>query len=100
MRCNLTHSKLERGCVRLPNMAQDFAQIMAQLKTQHGTELEQMPLPPGAAEFLKQKMLEQDVETVQFMLKLAWVFGAQAGQQAVAQAQWLETQPKKPRIQA
>jgi hypothetical protein len=81
-------------------MNQDFAEIITQLKTQHASDLEQMPLPPGAAEFLKQKILEQDVPTVEFMLKLAWVFGAQAGQQAVAQAQWLETQPKKPRIQA
>jgi hypothetical protein len=81
-------------------MNDNFAQVIEQLKSQHASELEQMPLPPGAAEFLKQKMLEQDVETVQFMLKMAWVMGAQAGQQAVAQAQWLENQPHKPRIVA
>jgi hypothetical protein len=81
-------------------MNDNFAQIIEQLKTQHAAELEQMPLPPGAAEFLKQKILEQDEVTLQFMLKLAWVFGAQAGQQAVVQAQRLETQTRKPRIQA
>ncbi|MFN3266205.1 MAG: DdrH [Deinococcales bacterium] len=81
-------------------MNQDFAAIIEQLKKQHATELEKMPLPLGAAEFLAQKILEQDVETVQFMLKLAWIFGAQAGQQAVVQAQWLESQQRKPRIEA
>ncbi len=81
-------------------MEQNFSEIMKQLKAQHAENLQQMPLPPGVEDFLKAKILEQDVETVTFMLKLAWVFGAQAGQQAVAQAQVLETQPRKKRIEA
>jgi hypothetical protein len=81
-------------------MNQDFSAIIEQLKTEHADNLAQMPLPMGAEDFLKKKILEQDTDTITFMLKLAWVFGAQAGQQAVAQAQLLENQPRQRRVEA
>ncbi len=82
-------------------MNTNFSEVMEKLKTEHFENLKQMPLPPGAEDFLKAKILEQDVDTITFMLKLSWVFGAQAGQQAVAQAEYLEQmQQRKPRIEA
>jgi hypothetical protein len=82
-------------------MNQNFSDVMKQLKSQHEENLKQMPLPDGVEDFLKAKMLEQDSETIVFMMKLAWVFGAQAGQHAVAQAQMLESQPpQKRRVEA
>ena len=82
-------------------MNEDFAKVMEQLKSQHASELANMPLPNGVEDFVRGKLLEQDLETILFMLKLSWVFGAQAGQQAVAQAQAFEAmQQRKPRIEA
>ena len=78
----------------------NFSEIIEKLKIEHAENLAQMPLPLGAEEFLKTKIFEQDSETVVFMLKLAWVFGAQAGQQAVTQAQMLEQQPQRRRVEA
>ncbi len=81
-------------------MNQNFSEVIEKLKIEHAENLAQMPLPLGAEEFLKTKIFEQDSETVVFMLKLAWVFGAQAGQQAVAQAQMLEQMPQRRRVEA
>ncbi len=81
-------------------MNQNFSEIIEKLKIEHAENLAQMPLPMGAEEFLKTKIFEQDSETVVFMLKLAWVFGAQAGQQAVTQAQILEQMPQRRRVEA
>ena len=81
-------------------MNQEFSAMIEQLKAEHAENLAQMPLPMGAEAFLQKKILEQDSETITFMLKLAWVFGAQAGQQAVAQTQLLEKEPRHRRVEA
>ena len=78
----------------------DFKEVIEQMKTQHAQNLKEMPLPPGAEEYLRSRIALGDVETVTFMVKLAWVFGAQAGQAAVMQAQQVEAQPQKRRIEA
>ena len=78
----------------------DFEQVIEQMKTQHAQNLKGMPLPPGAEEYLRSRIALGDVETVTFMVKLAWVFGAQAGQAAMTQAQQVESQPQKRRIEA
>ena len=78
----------------------DFKDVIEQMKTQHAENLKAMPLPPGAEEYLRSRIALGDAETVTFMVKLAWVFGAQAGQAAVMQAQQVEAQPQKRRIQA
>ena len=78
----------------------DFEQVIEQMKTQHAQNLKEMPLPPGAEEYLRSRIALGDVETVTFMVKLAWFFGAQAGQAAMTQAQQVESQPQKRRIEA
>lgn len=79
----------------------DFKDVIEQMKTQHAENLKAMPLPPGAEEYLRARIALGDADTVTFMVKLAWVFGAQAGQAAVMQAQQVEAQPQqKRRIQA
>ena len=78
----------------------DFEQVIEQMKTQHAENLKAMPLPPGAEEYLRGRIALGDADTVTFMVKLAWVFGAQAGQAAVMQAQQVEAQPQKRRIEA
>ncbi len=65
----------------------DFEQVLEQMKHQYGDALAQMSLPPGVEDHLREMVLVGDVDTVVFMLKLAWVFGAQAGQAAAEQAQ-------------
>lgn len=80
----------------------DFEQVMEQMKAQHAEQLKDMPLPPGVEEYLQARVKMNDAETVTFMLKLAWVFGAQAGQAAVLQAQQMQNNPpvQKRRIEA
>ena len=78
----------------------DFKDVIEQMKTQHAQNLKEMPLPPGAEEYLRSSIALGDVDTVTFMVKLAWVFGAQAGQAAVMQAQQVAAQPQKRRIEA
>ena len=78
----------------------NFEQVMEQMKTQHEDQLRDMPLPPGAEEYMRAKVAQGDADTVAFMLKLAWVFGAQAGQNALLQAQQVQNVPQKRRIEA
>ncbi len=79
----------------------NFDQVMEQMKAQHAEQLKDMPLPPGVEDYLRGRVALGDAETVTFMLKLAWVFGAQAGQAAVQQAQQMQDlPPQKRRIEA
>ncbi len=78
----------------------DFEQIMDQMKAQYEENLKEMALPPGVEDHLRKMVTQGDTETVVFMLKLAWVFGAQAGQAAATQALQTESQPTKRRIEA
>jgi hypothetical protein len=80
----------------------DFEQVMEQMKAQHAEQLKEMPLPPGVEEYLRARIDLGDADTVTFMLKLAWVFGAQAGQAAILQAQQMQQNPppQKRRIEA
>jgi hypothetical protein len=78
----------------------DFEQIMQQMKAQYEENLKEMVLPPGVEDHLRKMVSQGDSETVVFMLKLAWVFGAQAGQAAATQALQADSQPTKRRIEA
>lgn len=78
----------------------DFEQIMQQMKAQYEENLKDMALPPGVEDHLKKMVTQGDSETVVFMLKLAWVFGAQAGQAAAIQSLQNDAEPKKRRIEA
>ncbi len=78
----------------------DFEQVMQQMKAQYEDSLKEMPLPPGVEDHVRKMVATGDTETVVFMLKLAWVFGAQAGRAAAIQEQLIESQIPKRRIQA
>ncbi len=78
----------------------NFETMMQELKAQHSEALSHMALPPGVEEFLQGRIREADTETITFMLKLAWVFGAQAGHQAVTQVAQTEQMPQRKRVEA
>ena len=61
-----------------------YAEWFEELRKQHGEQLKAMPLPDGLPEHLHQLVLQGDEEAIQFMLKLAWQFGAQVGYAAGA----------------
>ena len=67
----------------------DFEQVMQQMRVQYEEALSGMPLPPGVEEHLRERVAAGDADTVLFMLKLAWVFGAQAGHAAAQQARFV-----------
>ncbi len=77
----------------------DFEQVMKQMKSEHEAALKEMPLPLGVEDYFRARVADGDADTTLFMLKLAWVFGAQAGQAAAAQAEQVMKQPQR-RMQA
>lgn len=64
----------------------DFERIMQEMRAQYGEALSGMALPPGAEEHFRDRVAAGDADTAVFMLKLAWVFGAQAGHAAAESA--------------
>jgi len=56
------------------------------LREMNGDEIRSVVFPPGVDEYMKDRVLAGDVETVAFMHRLAWIFGMQTGQ-AAAQVQ-------------
>ncbi len=66
-------------------MNSPFDPILEQLKEQYRDQLEQMPLPEGVPEHVAELVGAGKVEDLIFMLKLSWMFGAQAGVAAVQQ---------------
>jgi hypothetical protein len=80
----------------------NFEQVIEQMKAQHADQLKDMPLPPGAEDYLRARVAVGDADTLAFMVKLAWIYGAQAGQAALLHAQQMQTQPPvtKRRIEA
>lgn len=57
------------------------------LRKEYGEQLQQMPLPEGALEHLRQMMQRGDEEGLTFMVKLAWQLGAQVGYGAAQYAE-------------
>lgn len=68
-------------------MTLEFREAMERLKAQYGEALRDMPLPEGVPEYVQELMQSGDRDTLLLMLKLSWVFGAQAGQASQTQAQ-------------
>jgi|GEM_PF-2526433 len=66
-------------------MNSQFDPILEQLKEQYRDQLEQMPLPEGVPEHVAELVSAGKVDDLIFMLKLSWMFGAQAGVAAVQQ---------------
>lgn len=60
----------------------DFEAVFQQMRLQYEDSLRGMALPPGVEEQVRARIAEGDHEGLVFMLKLAWVFGAQAGHAA------------------
>ncbi|GEM47476.1 DdrH [Deinococcus cellulosilyticus] len=68
-------------------MTPEFREVMEKLRAQYAEALRDMPLPDGVPEYVQELMAKGDTETLLLMLKLSWVFGAQAGQAAQVQVQ-------------
>lgn len=65
-------------------MTNPYAEWFEQLRAEYGEQLSQMPLPDGLPEHLRTLIQMRDEEAIQFMIKLAWQFGAQVGYAAGA----------------
>jgi hypothetical protein len=76
-------------------MNPEFEAAFAQMRAQYEESLREMPLPPGAEEHLRERVAAGDSETLLFMLKLAWVFGAQNGYASAQAAQRQAANPPK-----
>ena len=68
-------------------MDSDFSEIMQQLREQYSAQLAHMPLPEGVPEHVAELIRQGDTEGLLLMLKLSWMFGAQAGHAAARQPQ-------------
>jgi hypothetical protein len=82
-------------------MTNPYAEWFEQLRAEYSEQLGAMPLPDGLPEHLRQLIQERDEEAIQFMIKLAWQFGAQVGYAAGSRQggeQVAVVQP--PRVQA
>lgn len=60
-------------------MKNPYAEWFEELRREYGEQLKVMPLPDGLPEHLHNLIQQGDEEAIQFMLKLAWQFGAQVG---------------------
>ncbi|WP_029478876.1 hypothetical protein [Deinococcus frigens] len=60
-------------------MKNPYAEWFEQLRTEYSEQLGVMPLPDGLPEHLRQLIQNRDEDAIQFMIKLAWQFGAQVG---------------------
>lgn len=76
----------------------DFEAVFQQMRVQYEEALRGMALPPGVEDQVRARTAAGDHEALVFMLKLAWVFGAQAGHAAAEQAKTI--QPVTRRVQA
>lgn len=82
-------------------MTNAYAEWFEQLRAEYGDQLEVMPLPDGLPEHLRTLIESQDEQAIQFMIKLAWQFGAQVGYAAGARQKGSEAAPTRPtRVQA
>jgi hypothetical protein len=66
--------------------------FIERMKQMHGDEVRSVQFPDGVDEFMRDRVLAGDLETVAFMHRLAWIFGMQTGQ-AAAMAQQNEVAP-------
>lgn len=76
-------------------MSNAYAEWLAQIEKDYGEQLAEMPLPDGLPEHLAELMKAGDQEAIQFMLKLAWQLGAQAGVSAGVQLAQQRQAPHK-----
>jgi hypothetical protein len=75
--------------------------FIERMKEMHGDEVRGVTFPDGVDEFMRDRVMAGDLETVAFMHRLAWIFGMQTGQAALLAQQEREAEaiPKR-RIEA
>ncbi|WP_019587374.1 hypothetical protein [Deinococcus apachensis] len=82
-------------------MTNPYAEWFEQLRAEYGEQLGAMPLPEGLPEHLHMLVQTRDEEAIQFMIKLAWQFGAQVGYAAGAKQGEVVSPSSRPgRVQA
>ena len=84
-------------------MTNPYAEWFEQLRVEYGEQLSTMPLPDGLPEHLRQLIERRDEDAIQFMVRLAWQFGAQVGYAAGAKQEGQDGAvpvPRSPRVQA
>ena len=93
---------LERTSVKMVGMTNPYAEWFEQLRSEYGEQLGAMPLPEGLPEHLRQLIAQHDEDAIQFIIKLAWQFGAQVGYAAGSRqgATPAANIPSTPRVQA
>ena len=67
-------------------MKNPYVEWFEQLRAEYGEQLQQVPLPDGLPEHLRDLIARNDQDAIQFMLKLAWQLAAQV-RYAAAQRQ-------------
>jgi hypothetical protein len=70
-------------------MTNPYAEWFEKLYAEYGEQLRTMPLPDGLPEHLHALVEMRNEEAIQFMIKLAWQFGAQVGFAAGSQQEEL-----------
>jgi hypothetical protein len=70
-----------------------IAIFIRQMKDNHAKEVAAIDLPPGMNDYVQERILEGDLETIVFMMKLGYIMGLQTG---VAVGQEEQEQNGKP----
>ncbi|PNY81796.1 DdrH [Deinococcus koreensis] len=84
-----------------PATPNPYAEWFERLRAEYGDQLGAMPLPDGLPEHLRLLIQNRDEEAIQFMLKLAWQFGAQVGYAAGSrQGEEISVMPSSRSVQA
>lgn len=81
-------------------MTNPYAEWFEQLRAEYGEQLRAMPLPDGLPEHLHALIETHNEEAIQFMIKLAWQFGAQVGYAAANRQEELARVVPATRLQA
>lgn len=87
----------------MEDMTNPYAEWFEQLRAEYGEQLSTMPLPDGLPEHLRLLIERHDEEAIQFMVRLAWQFGAQVGYAAGAKQDAQDnpvSTPRSSRVQA
>ncbi len=77
---------------------QNFEEVKAfieRMKELNGEEVRNVQFPPGVDDYMRDRVLAGDVETVSFMHRLAWMFGVQVGQASAQFQQQIPTPKRK-----
>jgi hypothetical protein len=85
--------------IRTSEGFEEIKAFIERMKESNGAEVQGVQFPPGVDEYMRDRVLAGDIETVSFMHRLAWVFGVQVGQ-ASAQFQNQPNHVAKRKVEA